>query len=246
MTPRINVFPDPASVAAEAADMFVSLARNAIASDGRFTVALAGGNSPAAMYRQLATAPRRSAVDWSKVEVFFGDERCVPPDHQESNFRLAHEALLGAVPIPPGNVYRMRGEDPDPNNAARVYGLLLQEKFGDIGGLDLCILGMGEDGHTASLFPGTSALREQKHRCVAHFVEKSTTGPSWRLTLTAPFINRSRHVLVLITGEKKAARVAEVLEGPQDPQRLPIQLIQPQGQLTWLLDTAAASMQDME
>ena len=242
MTPRIRVFPDPATVALEAAELFVQLADEAIGLTGRFTVALAGGSTPDAMYKLLTEEPFRSRVDWAKVEVFFGDERCVPPDHAESNYRMAREALLSKVPIPGDNVYRMRGEESDHNVAAKEYGEMLKEKFGD-GGLDLCLLGMGDDGHTASLFPHTEAIHERKHRVVAHFVEKSTTGQSWRITLTAPFINRCRDVLVLVTGAKKATRVAEVLEGPRDPERLPIQLVAPaSSRYTWMMDTAAAGM----
>jgi 6-phosphogluconolactonase len=242
MTPRIRVFPDPAAVAHEATEFFVRLAEESIALTGRFTVALSGGSTPEAMYKLLTQEPFKSRVDWAKVEVFFGDERCVPPDHAESNYRMARESLLSKVPIPGDNVYRMRGEEPDHNLAAKEYGEMLKEKFAD-GGLDLCMLGMGDDGHTASLFPHTPATRETKHRAFAQFVEKSTTGPSWRITLTAPFINRCRDVVVLVTGAKKAARVSEVLEGPRDPERLPIQLIDPaSGRYTWMMDTAAAGM----
>jgi 6-phosphogluconolactonase len=219
------------------------LANESIADRGRFSVALSGGSTPEAMYKLLTAEPFKSRVDWARVEAFFGDERCVPPDHAESNYRMAKESFLSKVPIPGDNVYRMRGEEPDHNLAAKEYGEMLQEKFGDLG-LDLCMLGMGDDGHTASLFPHTEALNEKKHRVVAHFVEKSTTGQSWRITLTAPFINQCRDVLVLVTGGKKAARVAEVLEGPRDPQRLPIQLIEPvSGRYTWMMDVAAASME---
>jgi 6-phosphogluconolactonase len=154
------------------------------------------------------------------------------------------------VPIPGDNVYRVRGEL-EPEVAAKEYGLMLKEKFpstgsgpaGDDGGPDLVLLGMGEDGHTASLFPGTPALDETKHRVVANYVERSTTGKSWRVTMTAPVINRARHVMILVTGANKSKRLAEVLEGPRDPHRLPVQLIAPaSGQLTWLLDAAAAGM----
>jgi 6-phosphogluconolactonase len=141
----------------------------------------------------------------------------------------------------------MRGELPDPNEAAKEYGLLLQEKFGDSGdsgGIDLILLGMGDDGHTASLFPETAALNETKHRCVANHVPKLNT---WRLTLTAPFINRAQHVIVMVVGEDKLKRLAEVLEGPRDPMRLPIQLIEPaSGKMTWLLDVAAVGMNETD
>ena len=176
---------------------------------------------------------------------FFGDERCVPPDHKDSNYRTAEQALLSKVPIPGDNVYRMRGEI-DPNEAAKEYGLTLKEMFAaDDGGssivgggrrLDLVLLGMGDDGHTLSLFPGTAAVGEREHRVVANYAEKSTTGKSWRITMTSPFVNRARHVIVAVTGAGKAARVKEVLEGPREPDRLPIQLIQPtDGTMSWLL-----------
>jgi 6-phosphogluconolactonase len=177
-------------------------------------------------------------VAWEKVEIFFGDERCVSPESSESNYRMASESLLRTVPVPGDNVYRIRGEI-DPNAAAIEYGQMLKEKFAD-GGLDLIYLGMGPDGHTASLFPGTEALRETKHRCVANFVPKLNT---WRVTMSAPFINRAQNVIFLVGGADKAERVAEVLEGPPDPQRLPSQMIRPiEGKLTWILDAGAAGM----
>jgi 6-phosphogluconolactonase len=153
---------------------------------------------------------------------------------------MAREALLEKVSIPAQNIHRMRGEI-DPQQAAKEYGQLLKDHQGD-GGLDLVLLGMGDDGHTASLFPHTDALREQKHRCVANYVEKLKT---WRLTLTAPFINRASQVIVLVAGVAKADRVTEVLELADDPDRLPIQMIDPRpngGTLLWMLDAAAAGM----
>ena len=238
MGPEIKVLPEVADVAHEAAERIVAAANHA-AEDGRtFSIALSGGSTPKALYELLATPAYRSRIDWPTVEVFFGDERNVAPDHPESNYRMAREALLSKVPLPGDNVYRMHGEL-DANEAAKQYGQMLTEKFGD-GGLDLVLLGMGDDGHTGSLFPGTAALNETKHRAVANYVEKLKT---WRITLTAPFINRAKEVLVLVTGASKAARLAEVLEGPPDPQRLPIQLIQPaSGRLFWLVDAAAAGM----
>jgi 6-phosphogluconolactonase len=162
----------------------------------------------------------------------------VPPDHEDSNYRMARIALLSEVPIPGDNIYRMRGEI-DAEQAAIEYGKMLKEKFADAGP-DLILLGMGEDGHTASLFPGTPALKETKHRCVSNYVDKLG---AWRITLTAPFINRADEVLVLVSGTGKASKVTEVLEGPREPERLPIQLIDPaSGKMTWLLDVAAAGM----
>jgi 6-phosphogluconolactonase len=238
--PEIKVLPSTAAIAAEAATRIEQIAEAAIELNGRFSIGLAGGSTPKTLY-QLLAEKYRAAIQWAKVEVFFGDERCVPPDHADSNYRMARETLLGQVPIPRDNLYRMRGEI-DPQEAAKEYGVMLKEKFGD-GGLDVILLGLGEDAHTASLFPGTEALNEAKHRCVANYAEHSTTGKSWRLTLTAPFINRSHQVLFLVVGENKADALRHVLEGETDPQRYPAVLIRPQsGKLTWLIDPAAAGM----
>jgi 6-phosphogluconolactonase len=236
----IRIFPDPEAVAKATAELFVEAASDAVAKRGAFTVVLSGGSTPKMLYALLAEEPYRSKVAWEKVEVYFADERAVPPDHADSNFKTANDGLLARVPIRAENVHRMRGEI-DPNEAAIAYGRMLKARFGD-GGPDVTMLGMGDDGHTASLFPGTPAVDETEHRCVAQFVEKSTTGRSWRITLTAPFINRSGQVWVLLTGGSKAGRLKEVLEGPRDPGRLPIQLIAPaSGGMLWLLDQAAAA-----
>jgi 6-phosphogluconolactonase len=241
MNGQIKVVPNPAAVAQEAAERVIVAAGAAIGERGLFSMALAGGHTPEALYQLLAHDSYRSRIDWTKVELFFGDERCVPPDSPESNYNMARRTLISQVPIPGDNVYRMRGEV-DPNEAAKEYGQRLKEKFGDEGGIDLVLLGMGDDGHTASLFPGTEALRESKHRCVANFVPKLD---AWRITLTAPFLNRSGQVLALVAGAGKAQRVREVLEGPDEPERLPIQIIRPtHGQMVWIIDAAAAGMND--
>jgi 6-phosphogluconolactonase len=238
-TPEIKVVPDPAAFAAEGAQRFVDAAIQAIAINGRFCVALSGGHTPQGMFELLTREPYRSQVAWEHVEVYFGDERCVPPDSDQSNYRMAHESLLKNVPIPAENIHRIRGEI-DPQDAAKEYGQLLEEKFADEG-LDLVLLGMGPDGHTASLFPCTEALHESKHRCVANFVPKLNAS---RVTLSASFINRSDQVVFLVAGSDKAERLVEVLEGPRDPDRLPSQLIAPEhGKLVWIIDAAAAGMQ---
>jgi 6-phosphogluconolactonase len=235
----IRVFKDSPAVAQAAAEMIVAGAREAAAAGRNFSLVLSGGSTPKLLYQLLAAEPYRSQIDWGRMEIYFGDERVVPIDHADSNFKMANEALISRVPLKPEHVHRMRGEI-DPNQAAIEYGQMLKARFAD-GGPDITLLGMGDDGHTASLFPFTSALDETQHRCVAHFVEKSTTGKSWRITMTAPFINRSAKVLLLVTGASKAARLAEILHGPREPKRLPIQLIQPaSGQLIWMLDEAAA------
>ncbi len=242
--PEIKVVLSPEALAAEAAQRITLAASRAIDEQNAFSIALSGGSTPKSLFKLLAGEPYRTAIDWARVGVFFVDERCVPPTHADSNYRMAQEELLSKLPIPGDNVYRMRGEI-DPEAAAREYGLMLQEQFGEEGGVDMALIGMGADGHTASLFPGTPAVTEVKHRVVANYAEHSTTGKSWRITMTAPFINRSRQVLALVAGADKAKRVAEVLEGPRDPLRLPIQLIAPElGQMTWILDADAAAMNE--
>lgn len=237
-SPELKVVSDLIALVEEAADRIASAARAALGDHEFFSVALSGGSTPEPVYRRLTEEPYRSAIEWGRVRVYFGDERCVPPDSDQSNYHMAMGAMLSRVPIPPENVFRMRGEI-DPNEAAIEYGKLLKEHFGD-GGLDMILLGMGDDGHTASLFPGTEALNETRHRCVANFVAKMNT---WRITMTAPFINRADRVMFLVSGAGKAHRVTEVLEGPREPERLPSQLIHPvNGRLTWLLDSAAAGM----
>jgi len=209
----------------------------------KVTVALAGGATPKLLYTLLATEPHRRHLPWPRTHVFWGDERCVPPDHPESNYRMAHEALLRHLPIPPEQIHRMRGEDPDPERAAAEYEERLRTAFhgqaGALPRLDLVLLGMGADGHTASLFPHTEAVREQQRWVVRNHVPKLQAD---RLTLTAPVINWGATILFLVAGNDKAAALQEVLEGPADPERLPAQLIRPTaGRLVWLVDLAAAS-----
>lgn len=243
---EIKVVPDAKAVAAEAAVRVAAAAERAIAERGRFSIALSGGSTPKALYGLLAAEPYRSRIDWAKIHVLFGDERAVPPDHKDSNYRMAAEGLLTKVPVPGDNVYRMRGELGDKaDEAAREYGLMLKEEFPH--GLDLVLLGMGADGHTASIFPHTRAVSETEHRVIGYFAENSSTGASWRITLTAPFINAAREILVLVAGADKAQRLAEVLEGPDEPDRLPIQLIKPVGgNIVWITDAAAAGMNDRD
>jgi 6-phosphogluconolactonase len=235
-TTEIKVVPNLTELTQEAARRIVAMADELLADNQHFfSIALSGGTTPKSLYELLASEPYRSQLNWSKVEIYFGDERCVPHDHPESNFRMAYDAMLSKLPIPECNIHRMHGELP-PEQAAMTYGQMLKEKFKD-GGVDLNLLGMGDDGHTASLFPGTEALNETQHRCVANFVPKLD---KWRVTMTYPFINRSKEVMVLAAGVGKAKVLHEVLEGP--PGKYPIQGIAPQGKMTWLLDAAAANM----
>ena len=233
---EIRVAAGNADLIEQAAKLIADAAREAIARTGEFSIALSGGSTPKPVYARLATEPYLSSIDWSKVSVYFGDERCVPPDSDQSNYRMANESLLSHVPIPEANIHRMHGED-DPEIAAIAYGRLLKSHFGD-GGIDMILLGIGPDGHTASLFPKTTALAETHHRCVANCVPQLST---WRITMSAPFINRAAVVSFVVQGSDKADRIAQVIQGPRDEQTLPAQLIMPDpGRLIWLLDTEAA------
>ena len=238
---NILIFDNSEQLADAAAERFVSDAQDAITRHGRFSVALAGGNTPKRVYELLASEPYVSRIEWSSVHLFFGDERCVPPDHADSNYRMVNESLISRVSIPPENVRRIAGEG-DPVISAHKYEEELRGFFAGSSWprFDLVLLGMGEDGHTASLFPGTSALNETKAWVVANWVEKFG---AFRITLTAPAINHAAHIVFLITGEAKARRLAEILNGPAEPERLPVQLIDPvDGTLEWLVDKAAASL----
>lgn len=241
-TPKLEVLPTPADVAAAAAERIVDACARALDHKETFTLCLAGGSTPKAAYELLATPQWVKQINWVRTEIFFGDERTVPPDHPDSNFAMAKAALLDHVPIPGDNIYRMKGES-DPEAAAKAYGEMLKDKFSDstAAGLDLLLLGMGDDGHTLSLFPHTAALDEGTHRCVANFIPRLNT---WRITLTAGFANRSAEVLALITGQNKAPALIQVLEGNSDPKEFPIKLISPEfGRLTYLLDASAAEME---
>jgi 6-phosphogluconolactonase len=239
-TSNMRVGGDAEEVARAVTQRFVELARASVAERGTFSVALAGGTTPKRVYELLAGEEFKSGVPWESVHIFFGDERCVPPDHADSNYRMAHEALLSRVPVPEKNIHRMRGEGDAAANAS-LYEDELRSFFGDVEWprLDLVMLGMGDDGHTASLFPDTTALEERRAWVVANWVEKFET---WRVTLTAPAINHARRVIFVVTGAGKAARLAEILKGERDPARLPSQLIEPaEGTLEWFVDHAAAA-----
>ena len=232
----VHVYEGSEDLAEAAAREFAARADEAIGGRGRFAVVLAGGSTPRATYETLAR-DYADRIDWSNVHVFFGDERSVPPDHEDSNYRMAREALLDDVPV--GSVHRMRGELP-PDEAAKAYEQDLRNFFGteEFPRFDLILLGLGGDGHTASLFPETSALEVHDRWVVANPVLKLETT---RITLTIPVINAARAVYFLTAGEGKAGPVAKILEGDPDPRVYPASLIQPQGGPTWMLDEAAAS-----
>lgn len=242
-TPEIHVSPDPGALAEEAARRFVAAAGAAIAGRGRFTVALSGGSTPKALLRLLAGPPHRDRVDWGRVHVAWGDERCVPPDDEQSNYRMAREALLDHVPIPHEQIYRMPAEEPDHQAAADIYAATLRRLLNpdpdEWPRFDLIHLGLGPEGHTASLFPGSPALGERERLVAAPWVEGLA---AHRLTLTPPVINAAREVAFLAAGAEKAAIVHTILRGPRDPAAYPAQIIAPAaGRLTWLLDQAAAA-----
>lgn len=212
-------------------------------SGASFSLALSGGSTPRGLFRLLATDPYRSQCPWSSCKIFWGDERCVPPDHSDSNFRMAKESLLDHVSIDPRHVFRMEGER-EPEEAARRYEQVLSQQVqrgeNNLPRFDLMLLGMGPDAHTASLFPGTPALQETQRAVVANWVEKLQT---FRITLTPPVLNAAENVVFLVCGEDKAQAVQCVLEGPRIPERYPAQLVDPSsGHVTWMMDQAAANL----
>lgn len=241
----IEVSRDPAALARAVTRHVVACTAAAIAARGRGVLALAGGSTPRAAYAMLASEEFVHRIEWPRVHVLWGDERCVPPDDPRSNYRMARETLLDRVPLPPGNIHRIRGED-EPSAAAAGYESVLRELLGSRGpdilpsaGPDLVLLGLGDDGHTASLFPGRAAVYERVRWVVADFIE--VVG-MWRVTLTPVIINAARNVIFIVSGTTKAGRLHEVLEGPRLPERLPAQVVRPtRGPLTWLVDEAAAS-----
>lgn len=237
----VLVVSTPAALAEEAAERFVEAQTRAISESGRFTVALSGGSTPQSLYARLAVEPFRSLVDWERVTICWGDERCVPPQHPDSNYRLAHDLLLSRVPVRPENVHRMRGEASDPARAAAEYADQLRTIFGLKHGerprFHLILLGMGADGHTASLFPRSHALEEETRLVVATHVE--TVG-GYRLTLTLPVLNASAAALFLVAGDDKAERLRAVLMGTPSPE-VPASLVRlERGTLHWIVDRAAA------
>ena len=228
---RISV--DAESLIVAAAEQFVSVARAAIAKRGVFYVALAGGSTPKGLYKMLATEAYSSQLDWSRIHLFFGDERCVLPDHDDSNFKMASTAMIDHVAIPEANVHRMPTEL-EPEAVAAAYAETMKEVMGDQP-FDLVLLGLGPDGHIASLFPDTPALDVTSTLTTHLYVEKFG---SWRVTMTYPVINAARQVIVFIAGEAKAAIVSDISE--QAVTGLPVQRLAPTGDYYWYMDKAAA------
>jgi 6-phosphogluconolactonase len=240
-THEVLICADAAELAREAARRFAGLAEAFTREAGRLTVALSGGSTPKAMFHALAEKPIADALPWRSIYFFWGDERCVPPDHADSNYRMANENLLSKVPIPRENIFRIPAEDGDHKRAAADYSETLRTFFAEERpSLDLVFLGMGPDGHTASLFPGTTALCANDRIAVANYVDKFQ---SWRITLTADTINRARNIIFLVAGADKAPALKEVIEGERNPEQYPSQLIEAShGALLWMVDEAAAKL----
>jgi 6-phosphogluconolactonase len=238
---KMEIYANSQELAWAAVLRFAGLTEQFVRESGKFTVALSGGSTPKAMLSLLAQKPFADSLPWPSIFFFWGDERCVPADHADSNFRMATEALLSKIALPPENIFRVHAEDEDHNRAAKNYSMTLRRVLNsETPQFDLVFLGMGADGHTASLFPGTEALQASNRIAVANFVEKLD---SWRITLTAQTINQANNVIFLVSGEDKAESLKEVLEGEHQPEKYPSQLIHPAtGSLTWMLDEAAARL----
>lgn len=238
---QLHIVANAEELSRAAAEAIVRLAKGAVRARGSFAVALAGGSTPRSIYALLASEAWHAQLPWEKMHFFWGDERHVPPNQADSNYRMVHEAMLAHVPVPVENVHRIKAEDPNASQAAEEYEQTLRDFFhlaaGRFPRFDLVLLGMGSDGHTASLFPGTDALRERERLVVANWFEKFN---SYQITLTAPTLNNSACVIFLVSGEEKAETLQAVWQGSEQPERFPVQLIRPtDGRLLWIVDRAA-------
>ena len=239
---QIIVLDNPEALYVRGAEEIAHVTGDAICTHGEFTFCLAGGTTPAATYDLLATRFHYS-IDWSEVQFFWGDERCVPPDDPDSNFAMVRRTMLEKLELRPAQIHRIHGEE-QPETAARLYEDELRQFFqlapGAIPSFNLVLLGLGENAHIASLFPGHPALHEEKRLAVAVAVDAPQRQ---RISLTAPVLNNAGNVLFLVSGDAKAQAVKQVLEGPHDPEQFPAQIIQPaKGHVLWLLDKAAARL----
>lgn len=234
-----RVFPTLDELAQAGAEQFREASAEAIRDRGLFRVALSGGSTPRCVHWLLARPPFRDSIDWDRVLFFFGDERCVPPDSDRSNYRMARETLFDPLSIAPDRIFRMRGEE-EPKHAASEYARALRAEFSDERGVtrfDFAYLGMGPDGHTASLFPGTRALEEQRELVAANWVPKQR---EWRITLTYPALNAARRIVFLAVGAEKAPAATAILTRARGYRNYPASLVRPRaGSLLWLLDEAA-------
>ncbi len=247
---EIKIVENLEELARTAAWKFVHLAAEAVQAKGRFTVILSGGQTPRGLYTLLASKshPFRERIPWERIHFFWGDERHVPPDNSDSNFRMAQEEMLSKVPLVSDNVHRIKAENPSADGAAEDYEKVLRDffhlKIGELPRFDLVLLGMGSDGHTASLFPGTSSLTDREHLVAASWIEKLKT---FRVTLTPPVLRNAAWVIFLVSGEEKAGTLKAVLKGDYHPEQLPSQFIRPvNGKLLWLVERSSAQLLDLE
>jgi 6-phosphogluconolactonase len=242
---EIRIFKDSAAIARRAAEIFLETAQSAVDRSGIFSVALAGGSTPKLLYSLLATDPGFSSrLPWDKMQLFFGDERHVGPDDPQSNFKMASDTMISKAPLKSEQVHRMKGEYPDTEQAAREYEQVLSAQFqlkdGQLPRFNLVLVGMGDEGHCLSLFPGTRALHAEGRTVVRNWVGKLYAD---RITITAPAANNAAMILFTVTGKEKALALKAVLEGPYEPDQLPSQLLQPtNGKLLWFVDEAAGNM----
>jgi 6-phosphogluconolactonase len=237
---HIAIYPDLDTISQQAAAYITRIAREAIVTRGRFTLALSGGNTPKKLYSLLATEPYSSQIDWQLVDIFWSDERCVRPDDPESNYHMAQEVLLSRISIPVAQVHRMPADRDDRDAASLDYTRDMQRVFGTNGipDFDLIQLGMGSEGHTASLFPHQPSLHETQRLVMPVSVPKP---PPDRLTFTPPILNAARNVLFLVTGADKVDALHAVIEGPPNPDEYPAQIVRPpNGEVTWMVDSAIA------
>jgi 6-phosphogluconolactonase len=234
----IQIYNNTEEINTVAADLFVAAAQKAIAEKGKFTAVLTGGSSPAGIYKLLASDDYKTKIDWSKVFIFWGDERWVPLNDDLSNAKMSYAALLSHVPIPKANIFEMYKDGVTPEDYAVTYEESIREVLGNEGKFDLILLGMGDDGHTASLFPNQAVLEEQNKWVSAYYLEPQKMH---RITLTAPLINKAEKIVVVAFGEKKTHALKEVTTGTYNPTTYPMQLIKPvSGELLFLVDKVAA------
>jgi 6-phosphogluconolactonase len=238
---QISVYPDTDTLSRDAAQYIVRLANESVVLHGRFTIALSGGTTPRKLYGMLGDEPYRSQIDWALVDIFWSDERCVPPDSEDSNYLLAQQVLLNKIPIPAAQIHRMPADELDRDTASQAYTNAMRRVFATNGipSFDLIQLGMGPEGHTASLFPHQASLHEQQRLVMPVSVPKP---PPPRLTFTPPILNAAHNILFLVTGADKADAVQAVLEDEYNPDEYPAQIVRPtNGEVVWMLDTKAAS-----
>jgi len=234
---EVRVFESAAELMEAAAQEVLKAALEAVSERGRFTWALSGGSTPRGLYKLLASNP---SMPWEAIHFFWGDERHVPPDHPESNFRMAREAMLDAAPVPAANIHRIHAEEPDAERAAAEYEDEIRAFLGPAPRFDLVLLGLGKDAHTASLFPGSAAVHERERLVMAVIAPGVEAQKTFRITLTPPVLNHAARVVFLVSGEDKAEALHSVIEGEREPERYPAQVVE--ADRLWMVDRAAARL----